>query len=86
MEACRDCTHIIHLAQPVPGDEKERVVSENQMINQASIGMISILHACKDFNVKKLIVCSSGSNIIGTAWKRKFNENLYDERDFTIDH
>ena len=86
MEACNGCTHIIHLASPVPGDEKERVMNENQMVNQASIGMISILHACQKYRVKKLIVCSSGSNIIGTAWKRKNNENLYDEKDYTVDH
>ena len=86
MEACKDCTHIIHLASPVPGDANERVMNENQMINQASIGMISILHACQKYKVKKLIVCSSGSNIIGTAWKRKQNENLYSEKDYTVDH
>ena len=61
-------------------------MNENQMINQASIGMISILHACKEFGIKKMIVCSSGSNIIGTAWKRKNNENMYDEKDYTVDH
>jgi hypothetical protein len=51
IEACKDCTHVIHIANPVPGDEKERFMQANQMIKQASIGMLSIIEGCKKYKV-----------------------------------
>lgn len=88
IEACESCTHILHIANPVPGDEKERVMSSNQMINQASIGMLSIIQSCKQYKIKKLVVTSCASNIIGTAWKKNQDpsDTKYDEGDFTGDH
>ena len=58
------------------------------MINQASIGMLSIIEGCKKYSIEKLIVCSCASNIIGTAWRRQANPDdiLYDENDYTVDH
>lgn len=62
-----------------------KLMNENQMVNQASIGMLSILHACEQFKIKKLVLCSAGSNIVGTAWKRKQgDESPYSEADFSV--
>jgi nucleoside-diphosphate-sugar epimerase len=45
MNAIAGCTHVIHVASPIPGDGV--VKGDKQMIDMAVNGMKTILEACK---------------------------------------
>jgi len=58
-------------------------VSNKELVQMAQQGMITILKACKEFGIKKLIVTSSCATINGSAWKGKADSN-YSEEDFAF--
>ena len=53
------------------------------MVKQATEGIRSILKACTQFKVKKLIVTSSCGTINGSAWKGE-KDISYSEEDFAF--
>ena len=79
--AIEGCTHIIHVASPIP-NANDKVTNE-QMVEVASKGITYILNACKQHKVKKLIVTSSLAAISGNAFKGNENPN-YDENDYAM--
>ncbi len=81
MKAVEGCTHVIHVASPVPGDGVAN--NDSIMIEMAVSGIKAMLHACQVHKVKKLIVTSSVATMNGSAWKGSSNPN-YDENDFAI--
>lgn len=82
-EAVKGCQYVIHCASPIPGVGTGS--NNDYMIKVAQEGMFTMLQACKEHKVKKLIVTASVATMSGSAWKG--NENpIYDEADFAIDH
>jgi nucleoside-diphosphate-sugar epimerase len=79
-DAIAGCTHVIHVASPVPGDGV--VKNDKQMIEMAVTGMKTILQACKENKVQKLIVTSSSATINGNCFKGDSDPN-YSEEDFS---
>ena len=53
------------------------------MVDTAVNGIQSILNACLEYKIKKLVVTSSCATINGNAYKGKLDPN-YDEKDFAL--
>jgi len=54
-------------------------VSNDEIVKMAVDGMRTILKACKQYKVKKLIVTSSCATINGSSWKGKANPHYTDD-------
>lgn len=48
----------------------------------AEVGMNAILEAAVTYKVKKIVVTSSFSTIVGGLWKKNTGEDTYSEKDF----
>ena len=79
--AIKGATYVIHVASPLPSTGVK--YAKNQMVIQAVDGMRTILKACKEHNVLKLVVTSSLSVIVGKKMKQQMA--VYDENDFAFD-
>jgi nucleoside-diphosphate-sugar epimerase len=53
------------------------------MVNSAVSGIKAVLKGCKQYKVKKLIVTSSLSTVMGTNFKGSLG-NQYNEEDFAL--
>lgn len=78
-KAIEGVNYIIHVANPLPGAIK---LSDDDMIRPAKEGMLTILEAACQNQVKKLIVTSSLGAMVGGVWKRATGVHHYTEADF----
>ena len=76
------CHYIVHVASPIPGNKE---LKDDEMIKPAKEGMLSILRAAQLQKVKRLVVTSSFSTIVGDVWKKKTGDSMYSEKDFAPD-
>lgn len=77
-EAIKGATHVIHVASPIPATGAR--YAKKQIVNETVSGIRTILNACKEHRVQKLLVTSSLATII--TLKKKGKEAVYDETDF----
>jgi nucleoside-diphosphate-sugar epimerase len=52
------------------------------MVIPAREGMKTVIEAAVKSRVKKIVVTSSFSTIIGNCWKKELGDNKYSEKDF----
>jgi len=80
-KAIEGCTHIIHVASTVPSADDK--FSDEKLVQDVVNGMNAILEACLKFKIKKLVVTSSCSSIMGDAYRGNKDPN-YSEDDFAL--
>lgn len=81
--AVTGCQYVVHVASPIPGVGTGS--NNDYMIKVAQEGMVTMLNACKQNKVKKLVVTASVATMSGSAWKGNDNPH-YDENDWAVDH
>ena len=69
------------MASPIPSETTK--VTNKEMINMAVTGIRTILNACKQNKIEKLIVTSSCATINGGVFKGK-KDIVYTEEDFAF--
>jgi len=60
--AIRGCRYVLHLAAPFPSEASK---DENEIINTAVNGTLSVLQACHKHRVKRVVYTSSFFAIVG---------------------
>ena len=69
IKAIEGCQYIIHVANPIPSSRQKASIEE--LVRPAREGMQIIIDAAVHNRVKRIVVTSSTSSIIGTLWKHK---------------
>ncbi len=78
-KAIEGCQYIVHVASSIPGGKS---IKDEVMMKTAEIGMNAILEAAVTYKVKKIVITSSFSTIVGGLWKKDMGEDTYSEKDF----
>lgn len=76
-EAVKDCEYVLHVASPTPAIKFKH---EDELINPAKDGVIRVLKAARDANVKR-VVLTSAFGAIGMGHKNRTTP--YTENDWT---
>jgi nucleoside-diphosphate-sugar epimerase len=75
------CTHVLHIANPVPGGPK---LTYDAFVPPVEKGTQAMVDACHKHGVKTLVVTSSVVAMHGSFWKKKEKGQdhvVYDEKD-----
>ncbi|CDW80432.1 nad-dependent epimerase dehydratase [Stylonychia lemnae] len=78
-KAVEGVKYIIHVASPIPGAIN---VSGEEMLRGARDGMNTIIEAALQNKVKRIVITSSFSTILGDHWRRSERDHIYTEEDF----
>ena len=79
LKATEGVSYVQHVASPIPG---VITPSAEEMLKTAKDGMESLINACVQNKVKRIVVTSAFFNMIGNAFKKDTGDHHYTEEDF----
>jgi len=78
--ATKDCDYVIHVASPFPVSQPK---NEQELIQPAVAGTLSVLNACLSTpTVKRVVLTSSMLAVIGGWEKEKMGKKIFTEKDW----
>ena len=81
-EACAGCTHLMHVASPLPAKAVKN--EQLELFKPAVEGTLIVLEAAVKAGIKKAIVTSSAATVTYGHKRERYSEGTFSEKDWSV--